>query len=115
MSLISATFAVGSSLRRGSQLTLGKTCFLTQVLPLSTLQLLPGTKMILEIIIIIIIITNTDLNKGLTRIYQLPAVYTVPTELSAIGIIPNKLHRSLELLSSPWSDILMHSAVILST
>ena len=72
--------------------------------------------MILEIIIIIIIIiTNTDLNKGLTRIYQLPAVYTVPTELSAIGIIPNKLHRSLELLTSPWSDILMHSAVILST
>jgi len=70
--------------------------------------------MILEIIIIIIII-NTDLNKGLTRIYQLTAVYAVPPGLSAIGIIPNKLHRSLELLSSPWLYILMHSAVILST
>ena len=66
--------------------------------------------MILEIIII-----NTDLNKGLTRIYQLPAVCTVPPELSANGIIPNKLNRSLELLSSPWSYILMQRAVILST
>ena len=68
--------------------------------------------MILEIIIVII---DTDLNKGLTSLYQLPTVYTVPPELSAVGITPNKLHRSLELLSSPWSYILMHSAVMLST
>jgi hypothetical protein len=53
------------------------------------------------------------LKEELTRIWHLNTVYIVQSVLSTMGIIPNKLHDSLKLLS--LHPGLMQKAVILNT
>jgi hypothetical protein len=58
----------------------------------------------------------TDLKEGLISIWQLKMAYIIPLVLSTMGIIPNKLHESLELLNlCPALYILMQKAVKLNT
>jgi hypothetical protein len=54
--------------------------------------------------------------EGLIRIWQLKTAYKIPLVLSSMGIIPNKLHKSLKLLNlCPALYIGMQKAVILNT
>ena len=53
------------------------------------------------------------LKEELTRIWHLNIVYVVPPVLFTMGIIPNKLHNSLKLLS--LYPGLMQKAVIFNT
>ena len=58
----------------------------------------------------------TDLKQGLTIIWQLNAVYVVPTALSTKVIIQYKLHGSLTLLIlRPGLHILIHKSATLNT
>ena len=57
----------------------------------------------------------TDLTEELVRIWQLQTACTVPPVLFTAGIIPNKLHDSLKLLSLRSAlYIVMQKAVILN-
>jgi len=56
----------------------------------------------------------TVLKEELIRIWQLKIVYVIPLVLPTKGIVPNKLHKSLKLLTlHPAVYILMQKAVIL--
>ena len=58
----------------------------------------------------------TNLNEELIRMWQLKTAYIVPLVLPTMGIIPNKLHKSLELFN-PYPDVYtqIKKAVVLNT
>jgi hypothetical protein len=58
----------------------------------------------------------TDLTGELTITWQLQNAYIMPPVLSTVGIIPNKLYKSLKLLSFlPAVYTVMQKALILNT
>jgi len=59
---------------------------------------------------------DDDNNNNNNKIWQLPAAYITPLVLSTVGIIPNTLHRILELFNPrPVLYSLTQRAAMLNT